>query len=802
MSRHLPLALACALWLLIPTLAAATDLSTLMPVDPTVTMGTLPNGLHYYVRHNAKPEQRAMLWLVVGAGSVDEDDDQLGLAHLCEHMAFNGTEHFPKQALIDYLESIGMQFGPEVNAYTNQDETVYMLQVPTDQPAPLDTGLRILEDWAHRVSYEDTEIDKERGVVIEEWRLGRGADQRLSDQQRPILYQGSRYGQRKTIGDPDILRNASYETLRRFYRDWYRPDLMAVVAVGDFDASAVTKRIQDLFGPMPAAVNPRPQLKPEVPDHAQTLYAIATDPEASGTSVSLVIKHAPWPEATVGDYRDALRSVLANAMLRARLAELSRQADPPVSMAMAMDRRMARTKGMFVLRASVKEDGVAHGFEAILTELERARRHGFTAGELERARLELMRQAEQAAAEADKTESGRFARALQGHFLRGSPYTDAAQGLALTRELLPAITLAEVETRLRQITDGSSRVVTVEAPRKEGLAVPDEAALAAVAAAVAARDVPAYVDAQVDAPLVPRVPAPVTITARTHDEALGTTTWTLANGVRVVLKPTDFKNDEILMWTTSPGGSSLILDDALYPKVTAASNIVGSSGAGAFDPTALQKKLAGKLVRVAPYISIYEEGLRGSASPQDFEALLQMTWLLVTSPRQDEAAFRSLIERQRAFLQNRAADPEAAFRDTLTAVVTGHHPRRRPPRVEDLGLLDLPGSLAFYRDRFGDCSDFTVYLVGAVDPAKAEPLVCTWLGNLPGGGRKETWRDEGVPLPRGVQERVLHRGTEPKAEVEMVFMGRQEWSRAGESGGDPLEAGLFHGFLGIVDDSC
>jgi zinc protease len=284
------------------------------------------------------------------------------------------------------------------------------------------------------------------------------------------------------------------------------------------------------------------------------------------------------------------------------------------------------------------------------------------------------------------------------------------------------------------------------------------------------------VDATVDAPLVASVPTPAAITAREHDVTLGTTTWTLANGVRVVLKPTDFKNDEILMWATSPGGSSLILDDALYPRVAAASNIVGSSGAGAFDQTALQKKLAGRIVRVSPYISAYEEGLHGSASPQDFETMLQLTWLLVNAPREDTTAFRSLLERQRSFLQNRAADPEAAYRDTITSMVSSHHPRRQPPRVEDLDRLDLAASLAFYRDRFGDCGDFTFFLVGAIDPATAEPLVRTWLGNLPAGGRRESWRDEGVPLPRGVQERILHRGTEPKGQVYMLFAARQDWS--------------------------
>jgi len=787
--RLLPATLLVALLLpllVAPAPARAADPAAPLPLDAAVVTGALPNGLRYYVRPNAKPEQRAALWLVVGAGAVDEDDDQNGLAHLIEHMAFNGTENFPRQALVSYLESIGMQFGPEVNAYTSQNETVYMLQVPTDKPELLDTGLRILEEWAHRISFEDAEVDKERGVVIEEWRLGRGADERMSDAQMPILYKGSRYAERNVIGDPEILRNASYETIKRYYHDWYRPDLMAVVAVGDFDAAAVEARIRELFGAIPARAQPRPRLQPEVPDHAETLFAITTDPEASGSGVSLVVKHALWPEGTVGDYRDGLRGLLANAMLRARLGELARQADPPFSGAFAMDRPLARTKGMFMLRASVKEDGIARGFEALLTELERARRHGFTEGELARAKAEALRQAEQAAAEADKTESQRHARALQGHFLRGSPYVDAAARLQLARDLLPGITVDEVEARLRDMADAGSRVVTVEAPRKDGLAVPTEAELAAVMAAVQAREIPPYVDAVVDEPLVPQTPAPAAITARETDPELGTTTWTLANGVRVVLKPTDFKNDEILMSATSPGGSSTLLDDAAWARVTGAAGIVGASGAGAFDQTALQKKLAGRLVRVMPFVGAYEEGLRGSASPQDLETMLQLTWLLATSPRQDETAFRSLLERQRAFLQNRAADPEAAFRDSVTVVVTGHHPRRLPPRLEDLDRQDLAASYAFYRERFGDCGDFTFFLVGAIDPVAAEPLVRTWLGNLPSGGRRETWRDEGVIPPRGVQERVLHRGAEPKGMVEMVFMARREWSWPAEVAMDAL----------------
>ncbi len=420
--------------------AVAADLAAPLPLDPAVIAGELPNGLRYYVRENAKPEQRAALWLVVGAGSVDEDDDQLGLAHLVEHMAFNGTENFPRQALIDYLESVGMQFGPEVNAYTNQNETVYMLQVPTDRPELLATGLQVLEEWAHRVSFEDEEIDKERGVVIEEWRSGRGADERMFDALLPIVFHGSRYAERNTIGDPEIIRTAPHDTLRRFYRDWYRPDLMAIVAVGDFDGAAMAASIRERFAAISRPAAPRPLLQPEVPDHDRVLYGVATDAEASNTMISLLFKHAPYQEATVADFRHGALGQLAVGMLRSRLAELSRLADPPFANAFAMDRRQGRTISFFTLAAYVKEDGVARGLEALTTELERVHRHGFTDGELERIKVELLRQTEQAAAEADKTESQRFARALMTHFLRGSPYPDAAQRLALARDLLPGIT--------------------------------------------------------------------------------------------------------------------------------------------------------------------------------------------------------------------------------------------------------------------------------------------------------------------------------------------------------------------------
>jgi zinc protease len=786
MPRRLLLALlSCAL--LVPTLCPAADLAAPVPLDPAVTTGTLPNGLRYFVRQNAKPEQRAALWLVVGAGSVDEDDDQQGLAHLIEHMAFNGTENFPKQALVSYLESIGMQFGPEVNAYTSQNETVYMLQVPTDQPGLLDTGLRILEDWAHRVSFDEAEVDKERGVVIEEWRLGRGADERMGDAQLPVIFHGSRYGQRNTIGDPEILRNAPYETLRRFYRDWYRPDLMAVVAVGDFDPAVVEKAIRERFATMPSPEQRRPLLQPEVPDHEKTLFAITTDPEASSSGVSLLIKHEPWGESTVGDFRDGLRGGLANAMLRARLAEISRQADPPFSGAFAMDRRMARTKGAFTLRATVKEDGVARGFEALLTELERATRHGFAPGELERAKIEVLRQAEQAAAEMDKTESQRLARSLQGYFLRGTPYTDAAQRLQLVRDLLPGVTLPEVEGAAARI-DGEGQ------PRRHRRG----------AAARRAGD-PRRGRPHRDHDFGGRARHPCLRRCHRRGTAgagrAGPRRDHRARTRRVAghhhLDPgqrgTRGAEADRLQERRDPDVGHQPRRHVADPRRQPASARDGrlehrrqQRRRRLRPPRRCRRSSRASWCACPPYISTYEEGLRGSASPQDFETLMQMTWLLATSPREDATAFKSLLERQRSFLQNRAADPEAAFRDTISVVLTGHHPRRQPPRVEDLDRLDLAASLAFYRERFADFSDFTFFLVGAIDPATAEPLVRTWLGNLPGTARRESWRDEGIKLPTGVQERVLHRGTEPKALVEMVFTARHEWSWPAEYALDSL----------------
>jgi zinc protease len=750
--------------------------SDTLPVDPDVTVGRLENGLRYFIRVNRRPEQRAELRLIVNAGSVLEDDDQLGLAHFVEHMAFNGTEHYPKQELVDYLESIGMQFGPDVNAYTSFDETVYMLTVPTDSAAILRQAFQVLEDWAHLQTFDSTEIELERGVVLEEWRLGRGAAARMRDEQFPVLFQGSRYAERLPIGTPEILETFEHEALERFYSDWYRPDLMAVVAVGDFDAETVESLIRQHFGGLRAPDAVRPRRLAEVPDHDEPLFSVATDEEATGTRVTLYFKQPVRSEGTVGDYRRSIVEILYSAMLNRRLFELSQQADAPYLGAGSGQGRIVRSKEVYLLVAGVREDGVTDGLEALLTEAARVAQHGFTASELTRIKVDYLRGMEQVYAERDKTESEAYAAEYTRAFLEGEPFPGIAVEHALTQELVPPVELHEVNRLARQwITDGN-RVVLVNGPEKEGLAMPDEVALEAVFTAVAVKEIAPYVDEVADAPLLSERPRGGAVMQEEAIEELDVTVWELANGVRVILKPTDFKDDQILLDSWSPGGTSLAPDADHVAAMTAAW-VIQRGGVGEFSLVDLEKVLAGKAVGVSPYISSLYEGLSGSASPQDVETLFQLVYLYFTTPRKDRDAYLAFRQQITEGLRNRAADPEGTFRDTVDVTLWQHHPRRRPATVELYEEMDLDKSVEFYRDRFADASDFTFVLVGNLDPDSLRPLVETYLGGLPSIGRVETWRDVGMRYPSGVIRKTVQRGVEPRSQTVLAFTGTWEYGR-------------------------
>jgi zinc protease len=757
----------------VPTAAAPADP---LPADPRVTTGVLQNGLRYYIRANDQPAHRAELRLVVNAGSVLEDDDQLGLAHFVEHMAFNGTRNFPKQELVNYLELTGMRFGPDLNAFTSFDETVYMLTVPTDSAPLLATAFRVLEDWAWGLAFDSLEIEKERGVVMEEWRLGRGAGARMRDEQFPVLFRGSRYAERLPIGTPEVLEGFDHEALERFYRTWYRPDLMAVIAVGDFDVAAVEALIRREFSRIPAVEGAPPRPVYDVPNHRETLYAIATDPEATNSQVAVYFKQPVRSAATASAYRQGIVERLYNQMLNERLFELSQLPEPPYLGAYSGKGRLVRSKEVYMLAALVQEGRISPALVTLLTEAERVSRHGFTATELERAKRDYLRGMEQAYAERENTESRAYASEYLRNFLEGEPFPGIARELELVREYLPTIELAELNGLAREWVSNRNRVVMANAPEKDDLPPPTERQLRGAMAAIARSTVEPYVDAVLDEPLLAAVPSGTPVVAEEHVDEVGLTVWELGNGVRVLLKPTDFKDDEILVDAWSPGGSSLAPDES-YVSATTAAGVVQLSGVGAFSLVELDKALAGRAVSVGPHISSLYEGIGGYASPQDVEVLFQLIYLYFTAPREDTAAFASYRNRAMAGLQNRSASPDAAFWDTLDVTLAQHHFRRRPPSAALFSEMDFEAGLEFYRDRYADASDFSFVFVGAFEPDSLRPLVETYLGGLPSIGREETWRDEGIAPPEGVIRKFVYRGLEPKGRTVLVFTGEFEHDR-------------------------
>lgn len=746
-----------------------------LPLDPQVRTGTLENGLTYFIRENGRPEKRAELRLAVNAGSVLETDEQRGLAHLLEHMAFNGTANFEKQELVEYLESIGMNFGPEINAYTSFDETVYMLQVPTDDPEIMSTAFQILEDWAHQVSLEANEIDKERGVVIEEWRLGRGADARMLDQQFPVLFQGSRYAERLPIGEVEVLESFPHEAIRSFYREWYRPDLMAVVAVGDFDGDQVEAAIQEHFSRIPVREDPPPRPYYDVPGHSKTLFAIASDAEATNSRVAILHKQEVDDRSTLAGYREILAERLVTAMLNDRLFEISQQADPPFAAAGTGQGRFVRTSEFFQLGALVPDGGIQRGMEALLREAERVARHGFVRSELEREKANLLRGLEQAYTDRENQRSSSYAGRYVNHFLQGEPIPGIEFEYPAAQAIFPTITTEEVNRIARSWLSDQNRVVMVNAPEKEGVGVPTEAELAPLFRSVLAAEIQPYEDATREEPLLAGAPIPGSVVAEDSIPELGITEWVLANEVRVVMKPTDFKEDEILIQAFSPGGYSLSsLED--HMSASNASQVVAMGGVGSFSMVDLQRKLAGKAVQVSPSIGELTEGFAGSASPRDVETLFQMIHLYFTAPRKDETAFRALQGQMEAFLTNRSNSPQAAFQDTLLVTLAQHHPRARPMSMETFREIDLDEAYAFYQDRFADASDFTFVMVGAFEPQEIRPLVETYLGSLPDQDREESWADLDMDPPTGVLEREIRKGLEPQSTTRIVFTGPFEYT--------------------------
>lgn len=746
-----------------------------LPVDQAVKIGKLDNGLTFYIRENSEPKNRAAFRLVVNAGSTSEKDGTEGLAHFLEHLAFNGTKNFEKQELVEFIESIGMQFGADLNAYTSFDETVYMLEIPMDDEEILTKTFQILEDWAHQISFDQEEIDKERGVVLEEWRLRLGAQHRIQDEQIPVLFHESRYADRLPIGYPEVIETIDQDAFIEFYRNYYRPELMALVAVGDFETDKIEALIRKHFAHIENPPNAKPRTQYTVPAHDETLFSIATDPELSNTSINIIYKRASHPMVTEDDYRRSIAESLYSSMLNARLRERTQEKDPPYLFAATRKQNMIRPIDIVSHVAAVEEGAFAEGLKALLVENKRARDLGFSAAELERAKANLFRNIQRAYREKDQRDSSRHAGELTSNYLEQEPIPGIEFEFELTKRLLPTLTPEEVNHAADNWFDDTSRVILYTAPEKENVPVPTEAEILAVIAAAESATIEAYEEEDLSAPLMANVPTAGKVKKEIYHESVDVTEWKLSNGIRVVLKPTDFKKDQILMSAYSPGGHSLVQDADFVPASYAAQAISGS-GIGKLDAQNLRKKLAGIQAQVRPSIGDLYENASGSTAPEDLETFFQLIHMRFTEPRTDEDAFAAMLVQFENYINNRLNDPNEVYNDEVERKLYNNHPRRQPIDANFLGSMDLQKSFEIYQDRFADAGDFTFIFVGAFTPDQLRPFVTTYLASLPTKGRIEMWKDIEDRRIAGQNEVVVRKGVEPKASVNIRFYGYAEWS--------------------------
>ncbi len=770
---------ALSLWALIISTVTAqtTDMDKPIPPDPVIITGKLDNGLTYYIKQNKKPEKRMEMRLAINAGSICETDNQQGLAHFCEHMCFNGTKHFPSNKMVDMLEEMGVKFGAELNAYTSFDQTIYMLKVPTDSILWINRGFEVLGDWAHNVSLDDKEIDKERGVIEEEWRLGLGADDRMQAKYIPVILKGSKYARRLPIGKIDIIKNFPYDTLRAFYKEWYRPDLMAVIVVGDIDPHMAEKKIIEYFGGIQNPVNAPRRIEYPVPGNTEPLISVVTDKEASGFDATIFYKHKKSEDVTYRDYRNQLMRTLYTGMLNNRLQEIAHKQDSPFLYAGAgYGSFIGRSVDAYTLSVAAKENRIGESLDIVLTENERVHQFGFTPTELEREKMDLLTSYEQMAKEADKTESSSYADEYIRNFLTRECIPGIKAEYEITKGYLPDITLDDINNLGSTLTSDSNMVALVTAQQKEGVKVPTVEEIKEIISTVKTKKIEPYVDAVSNAPLLPVIPTGTKVIKRSDDSNFGFTELTFANGVRMILKPTDYKNDEIILSAFSPGGTSLYPDSDIM-SANLATAIVTQSGLGTFDLTGLQKKLSGNTANLTPYISELNEGVKGSCAPKDLKTMLQLNYLYFTGIRRDENAYAALISRIRNMVKPMRANPQVIFQDTLAKIVSQNSPRVIAiPTDEQISRINLDRAVAIFKDRFADASDFTYIMVGNFKVDSVIPIMEKYIGGLPSIKRKESWRDVTPGFPKGLINVDVPANSEPQSSVAMVWKGDFKWN--------------------------
>ena len=745
--------------------------SQVMPLDPKVKIGRLANGLTYYIRHNNLPEKRVEMRLVVNAGSVQEDDDQHGLAHFMEHMNFNGTKHFPKNELVSYLQSIGVEFGADLNAYTSFDQTIYILPVPTDKPELVQKGLEILEDWAHNALLDSVEIEKERGVVIEEWRISRGADERMMKQTLPIEYKGSKYADHIPIGTKASLDNFKQDALRRFYKDWYRPDLEAIVIVGDIDVNEMEQKIIEQFSTIPMPESPREKIDYEVPDYDEPLITVAKDKENAFSTVRLMYKKDKKPETTVGDYSQYINRNLFTGMLNNRLRELTLQPNPPFVNAFSYyGGSYARTKDAFEVAANTSDTGMAHSLYTLLQENRRILLHGFTQNELDLQKKQMISFYERIFNEREKEESYNYVDEYVNNFLYDEPIPGIEWEYDFVKQYLNLVTLKDINELAPEWITQKNLVVVLNAPDKADVKIPTEETIKKIFSAVAMAKIPAYESRALATSLMDdsKLKKGKIVDTKSNNK-LGITTLHLSNGATVVLKQTNFKNNQILFRAFSNGGHSLVKDKDFYSAIYA-DQIIEQSGIGNLNAIDLGNLLKGKNTNVSPYITQYREGLNGSSTPSELKTLFQLIYLYTTSPRKDSIAFHSFITRGKQYFANLNANPQIYFSGEFQKLMSQNHPRAVGiPQPSDLDKIDLDRTLAVYKERFDNAGDFTYFFVGSFDEDSIQSYIEKYIGSLPSTHKKENFKDLGIRPPKGLVKKEFHKGSDPKGTVYIDF---------------------------------
>jgi zinc protease len=762
-----------------PAVFAQVDLTKPIPVDPSVKVGKLPNGLTYYIQKNKQPEKKMELRLVVNAGSVLEDPDQRGLAHFMEHMNFNGSKHFPKNELVDYLQKVGVKFGADLNAYTGFDETVYILPISTDDPAIVEKGFTVLEDWAGNNLLDKNEIEKERGVVLEESRLSKGAQERMSRQYFPRLFNGSKYAERLPIGKDSILKTFSPATIARFYKQWYRPDLMAVVVVGDIDPAEAEKKIIAHFSGFknPVAEKPRPSIIP-IKVRTKPDAMVITDDEETNTILQVYSYVTPAKKLkTWADYRESVKKELINSLINERLQELTQKENPPFVYGYTGRDQFIRGYEAFIAFAVLGNNTTQQAINALLAEIERARKFGFLGTELTRVKATLLNNAQREFQEKDKSQSGMLVWNYVNNYLEGAPIPGAENRYKFLQQVLPAISLKEVNDEVKKMPAATNAFALVTAPSATKEKLPSNAELEKQIIAAAKQQVKPYEEKAVAQNLMEGSGSTGKIVSETKNEKLGTTDLVLSNGVTITLKPTTFKNDEITMDAWRWGGwQRFPLEDKDNAKHAA--ELIGVMGVKDMTPTDLQKFLSGKTVEVFPYLNDHEEGIEGNSSVKDFETFLQLINLYFTQPRKDESLFNSFVSKQKSMMQFLKGNPQFFYQDTLVKIVYNNNPWMNPlPKVEEFENLKVDKVMSIYDQIYGNADGMHFTFVGNIDPSKAKPLFEQYLASLPGKPVEHKYKDNGARPVSGMVEANIKKGKEAQSLITVMWMGETDYNR-------------------------